>query len=550
MTWSHWPLRDLQGTLEAPLLDRLEMLIPRLAGEDFDPGQLYLRRNLVRLVAAFAPSDVFARKDYMRKCLNYLSPGTLYDLSIQTGIGVSAETFEARVESFVRHGWRDPAYARKFLSFFNLPEHFLPDERVVRPNWRAFYRPSQDRPICVDAPYKPLKDYQSGVLHQALRQMLPPRARLIIQMPTGAGKTRTAIELITSFYAAVGQAQVVVWVAHSEELCEQAFINFAEVWSHVALHDLTAYRAWGTHPIPTLEAGGSFVVTSFQKLHSALTRNPEAVRGLQGRAGLVIVDEAHKSVAPTYKRATQALLGEETRLVGLTATPGRTAEEESAELARFYFHTLVGIETPDGESVIRYLKEREILAKADYEPIETRITFELTPRERQHLEQMLDFPPGFLKRVGGDDARNLEILKRLIREVKAGRRILMFACSIEQSKFITAMLLYFGHAAAHVDGQTSKSRRREVIEQFRTGEVRVLSNYGVLSTGFDAPNTDVVMIARPTASPVLYSQMIGRGLRGPAIGGTARCKMIDVRDNIIGFGNQERVYDLFEEYFD
>ena len=59
-----------------------------------------------------------------------------------------------------------------------------------------------------------------------------------------------------------------------------------------------------------------------------------------------------------------------------------------------------------------------------------------------------------------------------------------------------------------------------------------------------------MFISRPTTSPVLYSQMIGRGLRGPAVGGTVSCRIIDVRDNIIGYGNQDRIYDLFEGYWD
>jgi DNA repair protein RadD len=550
MTWSHWPLHELERTLDAPLLDRLETVIPRLAGAEFDPGQMFLRRNLVRLVAAFTPSEAFTRRDYMRKCLNYVPAEVLEQLSSRTGVGLTARSFDERVEAFVRHGWRDPGYAQEFLAFFGLPEHFLPDDRAVPPAQRDFHPPSPERPVTIDTPYKPLKDYQVGVLYQALAQIIPPRARLIIQMPTGAGKTRTAVELITAFLEEATPGQAVIWLAHSEELCEQAFASFAEIWCHVAKRELTAFRGWGTHPLPSLDERSAFVVTSFQKLHAALKREPDALQELRDRVGLVIVDEAHKSVAPTYKRATKALLGSETRLVGLTATPGRTVEEESAELARFYFNTLVGIQTPDGGSVIRYLKEREILALADYDSIETRITFELTAKEREHVEQMLDFPPGFLKRVGADDVRNLEILRRLLSECEAGRRILVFACSIEQSKFLTAMLLYFEQEAAHIDGTTSKSRRREIIEQFRNGDIRVLCNYAVLSTGFDAPSTDVVMIARPTASPVLYSQMIGRGLRGPAIGGTARCKLIDVRDNIIGFGHQERVYDLFQDYFE
>ena len=66
---------------------------------------------------------------------------------------------------------------------------------------------------------------------------------------------------------------------------------------------------------------------------------------------------------------------------------------------------------------------------------------------------------------------------------------------------------------------------------------------------FDYPNTDVVFISRPTKSVVLYSQMIGRGLRGPKIGGTEKCKIIDVKDHIEGFGDHEKVYNYFEEYW-
>ena len=77
----------------------------------------------------------------------------------------------------------------------------------------------------------------------------------------------------------------------------------------------------------------------------------------------------------------------------------------------------------------------------------------------------------------------------------------------------------------------------------------MLCNFGILSTGFDAPNTDTVFITRPTNSAVLYSQMIGRGMRGPAVGGTATCNVIDVIDNIIGYGDSDKVYRYFDEYW-
>jgi superfamily II DNA or RNA helicase len=88
-----------------------------------------------------------------------------------------------------------------------------------------------------------------------------------------------------------------------------------------------------------------------------------------------------------------------------------------------------------------------------------------------------------------------------------------------------------------------------VIDDFKTGTVDVLTNYGVLSTGFDVPKVDVIFIVRPTASIVLYSQMIGRGLRGPAIGGTPYCRIVDVKDNIEGYEDADAVYEYFEEYW-
>ena len=101
----------------------------------------------------------------------------------------------------------------------------------------------------------------------------------------------------------------------------------------------------------------------------------------------------------------------------------------------------------------------------------------------------------------------------------------------------------------HIDGGTESGRRWQLISEFKTGEIQVLCNFGVLATGFYAPIIDVVFIARPSNSPVLYIQMIERRLRGPEIGGTETCTIIDVRDNILGFGDADRVYTLFEEYW-
>ena len=113
---------------------------------------------------------------------------------------------------------------------------------------------------------------------------------------------------------------------------------------------------------------------------------------------------------------------------------------------------------------------------------------------------------------------------------------------------LTVMLRRDGIKAAEVSADTRPATRRQIIEEFRAGNLTMLCNYGVLTTGFDAPKIENVMIARPTTSAVLYEQMIGRGTRGPLNGGTPHCLIIDVKDNIENFGEQ-MAYTRYLEYW-
>ena len=77
-----------------------------------------------------------------------------------------------------------------------------------------------------------------------------------------------------------------------------------------------------------------------------------------------------------------------------------------------------------------------------------------------------------------------------------------------------------------------------MIKEFREGKIKILCNYAVLTTGFDAPKIDALFITRPTSSPVLYEQMVGRGMRGSRVGGKEVCLIYDVKDNITDFDGQ------------
>src|SRR5690606_4280663 len=237
-----------------------------------------------------------------------------------------------------------------------------------------------------------------------------------------------------------------------------------------------------------------------------------------------------KSIAPTYLDSIRKLAGDGTSIIGLTATPGRSSsdDEENLELSTFFNNSKITF-SPNGMNPIEYLRSIKVLASVEFLEVsggEIEIIPEEITRIRNH-----DYSSDILKRLSDDSTRNVHIIKELLKQCSVGSQIIYFAPSVEQSQFVSSSLAFKGIKSFHIDSSTSKETRKSQVEAFKKSEIQVLCNYGVLSTGFDAPKTDVVFIARPTTSIVLYSQMIGRGLRGEAVGGKSHCKIIQVKDN-------------------
>lgn len=534
-------LKDLQEQVGGELLSELEELLPLISPE-LNPDDLYSSKRLLeKVLISFGGIDRIANTQFRSHLLYRLSSKEIDQLATNLALPVGPD-FESQVDSIVKLGWRKPEVTKTVLEAFGFDPELAPHPKIHVQTLTSLSPASK--------PYRQLKDYQFELLIEASQRLSIPRSRFVVQMPTGAGKTRTAIELVCGELNE--REQIVIWLAHSEELCEQAVQTFLDVWEHVGRVPVDLVKLYGSADTAfNWSSSHVFIVAGFQRLFSLL--QSDALKALASKPpgiGLVIVDEAHKVIAPTYKQVTKALLGKSTRCIGLTATPGRSAIDldENKELANFFFEKIVTFDSK-GQAPVQFLRDKGILARALYEPLVTSLSFDLSERERKHLEDFFDFPPELLKRMGTNSARNAEIVKRIQIEADKESAILFFGCSVDHSKFVCSTLNFLGINAAHVDGSTPRERRSHLIESYRRGEVQVLCNYGVLATGFDAPRTDVVFISRPTASVVLYSQMIGRGLRGPAVGGTERCKIVDVKDNIAGFSDQNSVYAYFEDYW-
>ncbi len=386
-----------------------------------------------------------------------------------------------------------------------------------------------------------LHDYQEDLVRNIstmLDRLAPQRGML--SLPTGAGKTRVTAEAVIRWVKRVGHLKgPLLWIAQTEELCEQAVQSWKFVWSKVgAERPLTISRLWSSNEVGDVVDHPHLVVATDAKLEKCLGTDQYA---WLREAALVIVDEAHTAISKRYTEVLglMGLTQYETRrhLLGLTATPFRnTNEDETRRLInRFGNRRLDEGVFPSGDPY-RDLQKWGMLAQVEHRTLEGG-RIELSRDEKTHAERMAMLSRAAEQRLADDHARSRRIVDS-VAELPDDWPTLLFATSVDHAKYLAAMLNDRGVPSAAVDSTTSAQDRRTRIENFRTGRIRVLTNYGVLTQGFDAPSTRVVVVARPVFSRNVYQQMIGRGLRGPRNGGKDTCLILNVSDNIANFDTQ------------
>lgn len=388
----------------------------------------------------------------------------------------------------------------------------------------------------------PLHDYQSALaaqIDELATTADPGKRRGLLYLPTGAGKTRVTVESVLRLMKSGRVETPVLWVAQSEELCEQAIASFAEVWRWMGdERPLDVSRFWSGHELDESNEELQVVVAIDDTLASRLK---DAQYAWLTRPGLVIIDEAHTAGTKTYTEILETLgltaHRTERPLLGLTATPfrGRNPELNRLFVARFGHNRL---ESLDPEDPIGELRSRSVLSEVDYD-ILAGVSVSVSDQDAG-FRTMKEVTKNMLTMIGQDMGRTQTVvdhIRRLIGE-NPDWPVLVFAASVSSAHTIAALLRLQGVRADSVDGGARKRERRRVVERFKSGESQVLVNCDLLTQGFDAPKVRALYIARPTFSPNRYLQMVGRGLRGPANGGTERCLIVNVADTFEQFGEQ------------
>lgn len=322
-----------------------------------------------------------------------------------------------------------------------------------------------------------LRDYQIRIIREWL-ELCRYSPRVLLQLPTGAGKTIIFCSIVAGL-AARGESALII--AHREELILQA-VEKAEAISGLRVGIIKAgYPADPSCPIQ---------VASIQTLARRLDALPNA--------SIVIVDEGHHANSPSYLKVLAQYPN--AYILGVTATPQRN---DGRGLKDVFDHLILG---PSVAELIAdgYLSKYKLFA-AD-KPISTKGIRKIAG----------DFQQGALS----DRARQPDVMGAVVptwRKYAGGLQTVVFCVDVAHSQDVAALYQSQGIKAEHLDGATPTSERKAILDRFRSGETTILTNCGIISEGFDVPSIQAVQCLRPTSSLSLWLQQVGRALR-PAPG--------------------------------
>lgn len=396
-----------------------------------------------------------------------------------------------------------------------------------------------------------LFSYQKQAASEIEKYLYNETGRAMLHLPTGAGKTRTAMSVVAS-HLRYRFKRLVIWLAATRELLEQAADEFQQTWSAVGDRPISCVRFWSHHN-PSLDRFvDGIIFAGLAKLNNYSKRR-ELIWDLGNRTSMIVFDEAHQAIATTYKDLVETLATRNPRtpVLGLSATPGRTwnAPELDVAVAEMFHGNKVTLNF--GKiNPIKKLTDEGYMATVKFSLMNVKPGIVLTPADLYEVAESLDIPGNIALRLGEDNQRNLRIIQRIIELSKTHTRIIVFSPSVDNARLVASVCRAVGLEAESITSKTDSSERSRIIARFkrRGSAPLVLTNYGVLTAGFDAPAASATLIARPTKSLVLYSQMVGRVIRGPRAGGTERCEVVTVVDTILpGFGDVAEAFMNWED---
>lgn len=341
-----------------------------------------------------------------------------------------------------------------------------------------------------------LRPYQQKIIDSLRKSILNGHKRIALCAPTGSGKTVMFCEMVSAHLKKGGKALI---ITDRVELLKQAGKDFEHIQEIKAGHE------------PDLTK--NLHVAMIETLHRRLDRYDNYMKSRT----MIIIDEAHK----TAFNKIFPHISDTCCVIGATATPLRTGKQPAMD--EFYTDIVQIIDTPE-------LIEQGFLARAKTYGVDIDLKGVKQKGEDYDTTQMAQ---KYSENKVYDGV--IQNYKRICPNTKA----ILFASNVQSSKEITLMLNFAGIPAKHLDGSMVDSERKEVLAWFKNIDNGVLCNIGVLTTGFDEPSIEVVILYRATRSLALFLQMVGRGSR--VIPG------LKDEFTILDMGNNIKTHDFWEK---
>lgn len=348
-----------------------------------------------------------------------------------------------------------------------------------------------------------LKKHQQEALNSLRKMREEGQSIALLYHATGTGKTVTAV----SDAKAVGQRTL--FIGHTKELIEQAKKTFNNIWKE---------KQTGLYIAEQKEKDAYIVCGSVQSISKNIEDfNPEEF-------GYVIIDEAHHGTAETYRSILSYFKPQFT--LGLTATPDRTDGEDLLEIFQNIAHKL---DLKTAVEIGELVPVRCIRVKTNIDISDVRING--IKYNSQDLESKLFIPE-----------RNKVIVDTYL-EFAKDKKTVIFCASVKHAKEIAHLLRENHINAQAVSGSMNNSKRKQILNEYESGNINVLCASDLLNEGWDSPNTQVLFMARPTMSKTLYTQQLGRGIR--LAQGKEYLMVFDLIDNASLFNAPYSLHRLF-----
>ena len=412
-----------------------------------------------------------------------------------------------RQNSMVHLGWDVFRFAVRQMN--HQPDTVKDELRVflgTYPNFKEIedYLPTQ-KGTAFDGVDLELKKHQQEALKNLQEMRCNDESIALLYHATGTGKTTTAVMDAKSLGGRT------LFLAHTHELVEQATTRFRELWKKVTV---------GKYADSIKQPNAHVVCGSIQSVALNLDQFKD------NSFDYLIIDEAHHASADTYQKVLAYFKPK--FILGLTATPERT--DDNTVILDIFKNTAHRLDIQSAVEIGELVPIRCIRIHTNIDL--TKVRFNSVQYNIRELESKIYVPE-----------RNNLIVNTWLDYVK-NKRTVVFCASVKHAEEIAGLFKSNGVESFAVSGGMKTSERKESLAKFASGEIKVLCACDLLNEGWDCPETEVLFMARPTMSKVLYTQQLGRGMRLSK--GKDHLMVFDFVDNASQYNMPQSTHRLFQ----